>query len=326
MPGHDIIVIGASAGGLAPLRALVAALPLDLPACAFAVVHGSTSDRQHLPEVVRDNSQFSVRFARDRDHAARGTLLLAPPDRHLILHENEVRLSRGPHENQWRPAVDVLFRSAAIAFSSRVIAVVLSGALDDGTAGLQAVRACGGLTLVQDPAEAEFPDMPASALRAVEGTEPLSTPELSKRIVELVRTPAGKPGEIPERLRVEARYAEGPRVPLEEHAKLGPLSYNSCPECGGPMRQVPGTPLRYRCHTGHAYTGIVLEQETRRDIEASLWTAVRLFQQRSSLDRDMAQRESERGRLQGADSYASRAAEAEAHASVLLDLLMSLPD
>ncbi len=256
-----------------------------------------------------------------------GSLLLAPADRHLIVEEKGLRLTRGPHENRWRPSIDILFRSAAISFSSRVVGVVLSGSLDDGTAGLQAIRSCGGICLVQDPAEAEFPDMPTSALRAVEGAEALRTPDLSRRLLSLVREPVSAvPVAIPERLKIEGRYAANPKVPLDRYEKLGPLSSNSCPDCGGPMRELPDEPLRYRCFTGHSYSGAVLEERTRSDIETSLWTAVRLFQQRANLDRSMAHRESVRGRLQGADQYATRAAEAEAHASVLLDLLMSLPE
>jgi two-component system, chemotaxis family, protein-glutamate methylesterase/glutaminase len=326
MTGHDIVVIGGSAGSLGPLRMLVAGLDPQLPACYLAVVHGSGSERPHLADAIRGKSDFPVRFAQERERFAPGVLVLAPPDRHLVVKEKEVWTTRGPRENRWRPSIDVLFRSAAIAYGTRAVGVLLSGALDDGTAGLQAIRLCGGEVLAQDPAEAEFPEMPDSALRNVEGSRCLSSTELPNAIEEVIRKPAGDPVEVPEALRIEAGYAEEAVMPIKEYEKLGEPSDATCPECGGPLRETKEGLLRYRCYTGHAFSGLVLEQQTRRDIESSLWSAVRLFQQRSNIDRALAQKESEKGRIRGADQYAQRAAEAEAHASVLHELLMGLPD
>lgn len=163
------------------MQQIVAGLGADLPAAVLIVSHVSRSDRLELPAAIRGKTPLPVRFALERERLQHGIVLVAPPDRHLIVKPNEVWLSRGPRESGWPPAVDVLFRSAAITYGPRVIGVVLSGALDDGTAGLAAIRACGGIAMVQDPAEAQFRDMPESVLRNVEVTRcaPVAEPSSS---------------------------------------------------------------------------------------------------------------------------------------------------
>jgi len=325
MARRNIIVIGASAGGIAPLQALISRLGPDFPASLFAVVHGPGRSRPYLPDTIALHSRLPVRFAGDTERIRNGVLLLAPPDRHLLVKENEVVLTRGARENLWRPSIDALFRSAAVAHGSRVVGVILSGALDDGTAGAAAVCACGGAVLVQEPEDSGVPEMPASVLRTLDGIRVVKSAELPDALAQMIQSDVPE-HDVPERLRAESRFAEDPMAHQDDYSKLGDLSQNTCPECGGPLREAAGDILRFRCRTGHAFTGQVLEDMTRRDIESSLWSAVRLFQQRANLDRKLAQQESERGRLQGADQYAMRAAEAEGHASVLHELLMKLPD
>jgi two-component system chemotaxis response regulator CheB len=322
---RNIFVIGASAGGFLPLQMLIAHLEPRFPAALYAVIHGPEG-RPELPEVLAAQTQLPVRFGQESEPIQPGVLVLAPPDRHLLVKENEIRVTRGARENLWRPSIDVLFRSAAVAHGSRVTGIVLSGALDDGTCGSAAICACGGAVMAQEPTEAEFPSMPASVLRNLDGIRVLRSADLPHALERLVEEPAGPPREVPETLRIEAGFAEDPMAHLQDYPKLGELSQNTCPECGGPLRRAPGRILRFRCHTGHAFSAPVLEERTRCDVESSLWSAIRLFQQRANLDRGLAQKEIERGRLQGADKYATRAAEATAHASVLHDLLMKLPD
>jgi two-component system, chemotaxis family, protein-glutamate methylesterase/glutaminase len=325
MARRNIVVIGASAGGIAPLQALVSRLQPGFPAVLCAVVHGASAVRPHLPETIAAHTRLEVRFPNHRERMRNGILLLAPPDRHLVIKESEVLLTRGPRENLWRPSVDVLFRTAAVAHSSRVIGVVLSGALDDGTAGAAAICACGGAVLVQQPEESEVPDMPLSVLRNLDGIRVVKAAELPDALLQIVGTDAPAHA-VPETLRIEAGFAEDPMPPEDEYSKLGELSQNTCPECGGPLREAAGDLLRFRCRTGHAFSAHVLEELTRKDIESSLWSAIRLFQQRANIDRGLAHKESKNGRLHGADQYAMRAAEAQGHASVLHDLLMRLPD
>lgn len=325
MARRKIIVIGASAGGIAPLRSLLSQLSPQFPAALFGVVHGPAAARPHLPDVIASHTGVAVRYAQAGDLIRNGVLLLAPPDRHLLLKENEVRVTRGARENLWRPSIDVLFRSAAVAHDSRVIGVILSGALDDGTAGAAAICACGGAVLVQEPEEAEAPEMPASVLRTLDGVRIIKSAELPGALAAALGIPTVE-RPIPENLRVEAHFAEDPMAHLDDYPQLGNLSQNTCPECGGPLRQAPGDNLRFRCHTRHAFSAHVLKERARQDIESSLWAAVRLFQQRANIERGLAHKESEKGRLQAADGYAMRAAESESHASVLHDLLMKLPD
>jgi two-component system chemotaxis response regulator CheB len=323
---RNLIVIGASAGGIAPLRALVSRLGPDFPAALYAVIHGAEEARPHLPKTIGAETRLPVRFAQEHERIQNGVLLLAPPDRHLLVKENEICLTRGPRENLWRPSIDVLFRSAAVAHGPAVTGVILSGALDDGTAGSAAICTCGGAVLVQQPEDAEFPSMPASVLRNLEGIRIATIAELPDALGRLIEEPAGPRQDVPETLRIEAQFAEEPMAHTPEYSKLGKLTENTCPDCGGPLRQAHGDIIRFRCLTGHAFSGPILEDRTRRDIESSLWSAIRLFQQRANVDRELAERESERGRLMGADKYVTRATEAEGHASVLQDLLLKLPD
>jgi CheB methylesterase len=272
MARRNIVVIGASSGGLTPLQILLSRLRPGFPAALFVVLHGPTSDRPHLPATIGATTALPVRYARDHDPILEGTVLLAPSDRHLLVKETEVRLTREARENMWRPSIDVLFRSAAVAQDSHVIGVILSGALDDGTAGAAAVCACGGTVFVQEPEEAAFPEMPLSVLRNLDGIRVINAAQLPDALAEAITQP-GIERAVPDMTRTESRFAEGPQ----------------------------------------------------RDVETSLWSAIRLFQQRANIDRGLAQTESEHGRLHGADRYAMRAAEAEGHASVLHELLMKLP-
>jgi two-component system, chemotaxis family, protein-glutamate methylesterase/glutaminase len=236
-----------------------------------------------------------------------------------------VRLSHGPRENYWRPAIDVLFRTAAVAYGPRVIGVLLSGALDDGTAGLHAIRRCGGRAYVQAAQEAAYPDMPEFARSSVEGVRSLPVREIAAELVRLAQEPPAIAPEIPEDLRIEARVAEdlSPRIAQAVYENGEPSSV-TCPECSGPLAEPNDGLIRFRCMVGHAFGALSLLNRTRHEIEASLWSAIRLLQQRATLDRACARRENERGRPHGAERYDDRASESEGHANLLRELLLSL--
>jgi two-component system chemotaxis response regulator CheB len=192
LPGHDIIVIGASSGGIESLIEVVAGLPQDLSAAIFVVLHVSPQSKSELPAILSRAGPLPAAHAKDDETIAPGRIYVAPPDLHLLLNSERVRLVRGPKENNTRPAVDPLFRSAALAFGPRVVGVVLSGSLDDGTAGLIAVKKRGGVAIVQDPADAVFPDMPRNAMEAVDVDHCLPKSEIAAVLARLSREPAKK--------------------------------------------------------------------------------------------------------------------------------------
>jgi two-component system, chemotaxis family, protein-glutamate methylesterase/glutaminase len=322
--GHDIIVIGASAGGLQALKQMVACLPRELPAACFVVLHRPLGRDGEIPSILSACGTLPAKFCEDGEPIRRGVLYVAPSSGHLVLEEDRVRISAGPRENFWRPSIDVLFRTAAVAYRTRVVGVVLSGSLDDGVAGLAAVRACGGEALVQHPEEASFSEMPTSALRLVQGARSLPLLEVCREITRLANSEACEPPAIPPELELEARVSAGESDLVSALAMADEISLYNCPECGGPLAVRHDQPLRYRCIVGHGFAPASLQEGLRRQLESSLWVAIRLLQQRSNLSRALAEKEREKGRLRGAQSYLKRAEEDSTHSDVLRKLLMRL--
>ena len=270
------------------LTRLVAQLPATLPAAVLVVQH-LAPDSTGEPLVARLAAHTALRcqLATDQQPLQAGHLYLAPPDRHLLVKETHLLVTKGPRENNFRPAADALFRSAAVAFDSSVVGVVLTGMLHDGTAGLDFVKRCGGLAVVQDPAEAEYPSMPESALRhvAVDYVVPLD--QMGPLLLSLVTTTSPTPPvamEIPSDLKLEATIAERVVGTTEQVAQLGHQVPLTCPGCGGSLWEVKaGHVLRYRCHTGHAFTAEALAESSRQSLEESLWVALRMMEERKNL-------------------------------------------
>ena len=270
------------------LTRLVAQLPATLPAAVLVVQH-LAPDSTGEPLVARLAAHTALRcqLATDQQPLQAGHLYLAPPDRHLLVKETHLLVIKGPRENNFRPAADALFRSAAVAFDSHVIGVVLTGMLHDGTAGLDFVKRCGGLAVVQDPAEAEYPSMPESALRhvAVDYVVPLD--QMGPLLLSLVTTTPPTPPvamDIPPDLKLEAAIAERVIGTIEQVAQLGQQVPLTCPSCGGSLWEVnTGHVLRYRCHTGHAFTAEALAESSRQSLEESLWVALRMMEERKNL-------------------------------------------
>jgi two-component system, chemotaxis family, protein-glutamate methylesterase/glutaminase len=316
--GHDIIVIGASAGGIEALSALTAELPAELPAALFVVVHTSAESPGYLADILQRAGRWPARMAADGDPIRPGRILVAPPDRHLLLSGDRVRLSSGPRENRTRPAIDPLFRSAAVAFTSRVVAIVLSGLLDDGAAGVRAVKRCGGKALVQDPGEARFPEMPRSALAAAPIDFKLPVRGMPEVLMRLAQERPAPPPKVPEEVLWEVRMTLEEPDKKEFSEMPGSNSDFSCPECGGVLRAMADAKVpRFRCHTGHAYTLLHLLQEQGTQIEDALWAALRRLEEHDKLLTQMAQRVGQRT----AESYRRRAEETRAHAEQLRRLL-----
>jgi two-component system chemotaxis response regulator CheB len=287
-PAPHAIVIGASAGGVSALLELVSGLPADLDAVIGVVLHVGA---QHsiLPELLVRRGPLPALHPQDGQPLVAGTIYVAPPDHHLLFTANTARLIRGPRENHARPALDPLFRSAALEWRERAIGVVLTGDLDDGTAGLAAIKACGGISIVQDPSTAFEPSMPASALANVQVDHCLALAEIAPALVRLAGSEpppkVTKPAPVPAR---EQAIFEGDQ-PMQNLAEVGQPSALTCPECGGGLWELKdGKPLRYRCHTGHGYSALTLGSAQTEAAEQALWSSVRALQEREILLRRLA--------------------------------------
>jgi two-component system chemotaxis response regulator CheB len=275
------------------LTQLVALLPATLPAAVLVVQHLSP-DSTGEPLIVRLNRHTGLRcqLARHEATLEAGSLYLAPPDHHLLVKENRLLVTRGPRENGYRPAADALFRSAAVTFGSHVVGVVLTGMLHDGTAGLEFIKRCGGIAVVQDPADAEYPSMPESALRAVAIDHVVPLAQMGALLTRLVSPALASPPRavnIPADLRLEATIAERVVGTADQAGQLGHLVPMTCPDCGGNLWQIDhGQVLRYRCHTGHAFTAEALAERSQHALEETLWVALRMMEERHNLLNNMA--------------------------------------
>jgi two-component system chemotaxis response regulator CheB len=327
-----IVVIGGSTGAINALKRILPALPHDLPAAILIVTHIG-SQRSMLPEILGRHAAMPVRHATDGEPIIPGRVLVAPPDEHLMVVRNGdrayARLVHGPKENHCRPAIDPLFRSAATVFGSRTIGVVLSGYLDDGTVGLQAIKACGGLVLVQDPADAEASDMPSSALKHVDVDQVLSVSEIGSTLLELAsadiqpRAEAQQAGvsSTPNWIDIENRIS-AKDSDMGDLEQIGKLSSLTCPQCNGALWEIQAKgPIRYRCHTGHAFTASVLEALQSEAVEDAIWGAMRALHEQERLFSKLAEKELRSGHHAGAAEYQAMAAQARAHSQALRDVV-----
>jgi two-component system chemotaxis response regulator CheB len=290
MPPPRIIVIGTSAGGVAALRELLSGVARPIDAAIFVVLHMSPSMRSHLSEVLQSSCALPIAAADDDAAIEGGRIYVCRPDYHLMLDSSKMRLTRGPRENRSRPAIDVLFRSAAQAHGPRVVGVILTGALDDGTAGLWSIKDRGGVAIVQDPAEAEQSSMPESALAQVQVDHVLRLGAIGPRLMQISgETSTGEPRDPRRSLEIETAIAREGRGLQLGVMELGATTPYTCPECHGVMVKVADGPVpRFRCHTGHAFTISTLMAEVTESVEARLWDALRGIEEGIMLLNDAA--------------------------------------
>ena len=297
MATKDIIVIGASAGGVDALCRLCATLPADLPAAVFITQHLSPSARSVLPQLIDRAGPLPAMSPVDGQAFERGHIYVAGPDHHLLVREDKVLVRRGPYENRTRPAINALFRSAAIAYGGRVTGVVLTGLLDDGTDGLIAIKAAGGTSIVQDPADAQWPSMPRNAVKRdhVDRVVPLA--EMGALLAEVARQVAGPSVPLPGEYSTEDLIAAQEFAVMETEIQTpGHTSPFSCPDCGGVLNQLEtGAELRFRCQVGHAFTPLGLADAQNGELERALGIAVRTHRDRIRLFGQMADSARERG-------------------------------
>lgn len=318
---RNIVVIGGSAGAFPVMKEILRNLPGDLNAAVFYVQHINAGNRSRLDSLLDSASAFPVRAAEDSEPIHVGEMRTCCPDQHLLLMPGVARLARGPKENHCRPAIDPLLRSAAAHYQSRVVAVLLSGYLSDGVSGLNAVRSCGGLTMVQDPTDAQVPDMPMNALDHHEPDYVGGAARLADLIVEVVDQPAPEPGPVPRYIQMEVDMSHGRDLSIGKEQQLGQLSPFACPECGGNLWQVDDVILRYRCHVSHGFTAASLAEVQDEKLDAALWSALRGLRERAQLLRILDGEAIERGTV-GGGHFGASAAELEEQADVLTRFIM----
>ena len=326
MPTKDIVVIGASAGGVEALQRLCASLPADFPASVFVTQHLSPSAKSVLPQLLDRAGPLPACSPTDGDRIERGRIYVAIPDHHMLLRAGKILMRRGPNENRTRPAVNALFRSAAIAYGGRVIGVVLTGLLDDGTDGLIAITAGGGTSIVQDPDDAEWPSMPRNALKRdhVDHAVPLS--ELGELLSRMVGEEANPSVPLPEEYRVEDRMAAEEFAVMEQDMVTpGTPSHISCPDCGGVLNQIEmQEEIRFRCQVGHAFTPLGLAAAQSDELERALSIAARTHRDRIRLFEQMEESAHARGLPRAEGRWKKASLESQRMIQVLEDAMSSL--
>jgi two-component system chemotaxis response regulator CheB len=320
---RDVVVIGASAGGVEALRELAGSLPGDFPAAVLAVVHFPPHATSMLPQILGRRGPLPAVHAHDGMDIRPGTIYLAPPDRHLLVHQGRLRLTRGPRENGHRPAADALFRSAAREYGARLMAVVLSGTLDDGTAGMATVRRHGGVTVAQHPDDALFSGMPRTAIEAGVVDHVVPVAELAPLLARLARTPPREEPTVSDPLDdFEAALAEMRPGAIFPGEPPGTPAGLTCPECLGSLYEIhDGELVRYRCRVGHGYGNDTLLAEQGDKVERALWTALQVLNERAALARRTAERMEARGSAGVAARFRAVAADAEQQSEVVAGAL-----
>jgi two-component system, chemotaxis family, protein-glutamate methylesterase/glutaminase len=322
MAGRDVVVIGGSAGSIEAVTDVVRGLPPDFSGSVFVVVHFPGSVSSTLPRILSRAGPLSARHARDGEPIDSGRIYVAPPDCHLLLTEGHTRLSRGPKENGHRPAIDPLFRTAAHGYGPRVVGVVLSGNLNDGTAGLLTIKQQGGLAVVQSLETALYHGMPRSAIDHVPVDHVLSPSAISLLLAELVSEPVQPVKVVPMTEDLGLSDHSDEFALSDRHKQPGVPSTMTCPECHGTLWEVKDEELvRFRCRVGHAYSDEALLVHQGEQLEAALWTALRALEEHSALGRRLAARANSRGYAHSASAFTEQAMNAEHHASVIRTVL-----
>ncbi|UFH54180.1 chemotaxis protein CheB [Spirosoma sp. KNUC1025] len=328
MAKRDIIVIGASAGGVFALKELVAALPADFKGCIFVVLHLSPHSPSYLPEILSMAGPLKAVHPSDGEPILPGRIYVAPPDHHLLVEYDQVIVKKGPKENRFRPSIDALFRSAAYSYGPRVVGVILTGMLDDGTSGMWSVKRLEGTCIVQQPNEALYNSMPNNVLDHVDVDYILPISEIAQLITQLSTEPvAGKPELTPaeeKRLETEVNIAAQDNAFDMGILDMGGLTTLTCPECNGALISIKeGKLIRYRCHTGHAYTASSLLAETTRVVEESFWKAVRSLEETVILLEHSGKHFAEGGNGEAAEQFLEKAKETRERARIARNFAMS---
>lgn len=319
MAKRNIIVIGASAGGVYALRDFVSLLPPDFPASIFIVQHISPHSPSYLTNILNTAGPLKAVHPRDGELIQPGHIYVAPPDHHILVEYDQIIVKKGPKENRFRPSIDALFRSAAYSYGPRVIGIILTGMLDDGTSGMWSVKRLGGVCIIQEPQEALYDSMPNSVLEYVDVDYSLPIAQLVPLVCELIQETVTEKIQLSQE--EQDRLATEVNIAAQDNAfemgilQMGELTPLTCPECNGSLISIKeGKLIRYRCHTGHAFTASSLLAEVSKSVEDSFWKAVRSLEESVILLEQSGKQFAEGGNQTAAEQFLGKASEARERA------------
>jgi len=338
LTGRDLIVVGASAGGVEALMEICRALPADLPAAVLVVLHSSRRKPSVLPDLLARVAALPAAHATDHETIRPGRIYVAPPDSHLLVKADELHLARTATEHYTRPAIDPTFRTAAHAYGNRVVGVLLTGMQGDGAMGLLTIKRYGGVAVVQDPEDALHSQMPQTAIDNVPVDYVLPLSGIAETLARLAREPreeAGTPrmaeGDAAQEQAEKDQIVQADRIVQREqeaqiqNRRVGAPAIFTCPECGGTLWQADEKLVQFRCHVGHVYAGTDLLDHQADAMEGRLWEVLRYLVDQSILGKQLAVKAEKDGRLQSAGQFRKRAGVAEAHAGVIRQLIEGTP-
>jgi two-component system chemotaxis response regulator CheB len=318
---RDLVVIGASAGGVEAVKNILSGLPDSFAACVLLVVHRSATAGSGLPRVLGRAGPLTVKEAEEGDSLRPGLVLLAPPDRHLLVNDGRATLVRGPRENGHRPAVDVTLRTAAMAYGPRVVGVVCSGALDDGAAGSAVLQEQGGVVIAQDPDDALHPSMPLAAIEAAVVEHVVGAAKIPDLLTRLVGQDAPAAPAY-ETVAAEAGRSGGRSEERNDASPLDRPSGMTCPDCHGPLFDITEGPLnRYRCRVGHSWSPRSLAADQDHSVENALWTAMVALEEKATLRRELGRQARGRGHTLTSEGFLRSAERAGAAAAQIRELI-----
>ncbi len=318
---RELVAIGCSAGGIPALPTVLAGLTEALPAAVLVIQH--LTEGSELAEILQLRSPLPVSWAEQGTRLEHGHVYVAPAGAHVLVIDHHLRLDAGARENHFRPSIDRAFRSVAALYGARAVGVILTGMLDDGVIGLSAIRACGGYAIVQDPATAEFPEMPTHAIAQAGADAVLALEAIAPKLVALVAEPIEMRAPA-ETIALEAELDRGPSDPAKLD-RLGVRAPMPCPECNGPLWRAGDARTRhYRCYLGHSANPRSMLRHSREELERSLWTAVRALHDRAAVFETLARDAEHAGNRIAAVTYADRAREAMASSATAQKFLLEL--
>jgi two-component system, chemotaxis family, protein-glutamate methylesterase/glutaminase len=318
MGNRDILAIGTSAGGVEALTSLASGFEANFPASVLVTIHLPSHFASSLDDILSRAGPLPAAFASEHQPLRKDRIYIAPPGRHLVIDGEQLSLGNGPRENNARPAIDPMLRSAAVCCGCRTVGVVLTGTMGDGASGLWALSLCGGVTVVQDPNDAAFPEMPRSALNRTRPDHVVHLAEMPRLLGSLVHQPAGDPVQAPAAIKYDVEIARSGRSGPHTMDNVGRRSVLSCPDCGGVMWEFDeGGVVRYRCHVGHAYTMDLMRLAADDSLKRALGIALRALDERVALVRKLHQQAIQEGRAELAETWAHREQEIEREAAVV---------